>query len=313
MSNEELVAEIQTGATERMGELWDQVVGLVKWKAIRTMRGLEERSGSYGVDFDDLVQSGYPALVKAVETYTPGIGAFFTWFMFYLRNAFRRATGYRTQRERNEPLNTALSLDTPLSDDADSGSFLDVIADPTGQRWRESLEETVWRKQLQEAVETVMEKIPEGCREVLRLRYWEGLTLEEVGNLRGVTKERARQMENKAIRQLRQPRNACHLRPFYDFDFYCHTSLNAFNQSGMSIQERYLIIDEERREREAQERKRRDEEWDRRLKESQKEMADLRARQKVPQRDPFIDEIMQALPPEGREKLQRILAERGRT
>lgn len=34
MSNEELVAEIQAGAVERMGELWDQVERLVKGRLI---------------------------------------------------------------------------------------------------------------------------------------------------------------------------------------------------------------------------------------------------------------------------------------
>ena len=32
MSNEELVAEIRAGSTERMGELWAQLTGLIKWK-----------------------------------------------------------------------------------------------------------------------------------------------------------------------------------------------------------------------------------------------------------------------------------------
>lgn len=57
MSNEELVAVIQAGVPERMGELWDQVERLVSWKASRVMTALNGRGG---VDFDDLYQSGYP-------------------------------------------------------------------------------------------------------------------------------------------------------------------------------------------------------------------------------------------------------------
>lgn len=55
MSNEELAVEIQNGAPERMGELWEQVAGLVKWKAKRIMTALELRGSMCGVDFDDLV------------------------------------------------------------------------------------------------------------------------------------------------------------------------------------------------------------------------------------------------------------------
>ena len=254
MSNEELVVEIQAGAVERLGELWRQVEGLVKWKANQIMTALEG-SCSRGVEFEDLYQSGYPAMVDAVNTYDPVAGgAFSTWFMFYLKNAFQVATGRRTQKGRREPLNNAISLDTPLTDAADSDDLMAMVADPTGMQRLDPMEETIWYKQLQETVEAALETVPEQYREILRLRYWEELTLEDIGDLRGISKERVRQMENKGIRLLRQPRNACHLRPFYDFDYYCHTSLSAFKQTGLSIQERYLVIEEERKEQESRRR-----------------------------------------------------------
>lgn len=254
MSNEELVAMIQAGAEERMGELWEQVEQLVKWKANRVMGALEAHGGC-GVVFDDLYQSGYPALVEAVETYDPAAGAFSTWFMYYLRKAFAEATGYRTQRERNEPLNNFLSLDTPLTDDANSDTIMEVVADPGSLRGLESVEEAEFRKELHEALETALQTLPDNYREVLRLRYWENLTLEDIGEQRSTSKERIRQMENKAIRQLRKPNIACHLWAFYDFDFYRGTGAGAFQHSGMSIQERYLVIEEDRKERAEQRRK----------------------------------------------------------
>lgn len=246
MSNEELVAVIQAGAPERMGELWEQVDGLVKWKAKQVMAAL---CGRCGVDFDDLYQSGYPALVAAVESYEPERGAFSTWFMYHLKTAFAEATGYRTKSGRNEPLNNSISLDTPLNDDSDSDTMMEVVADPNGQRPTQSVEEAIFHQQLHEALEASLSAIPEQSAEILRLRYYRGLTLAAVGEIRGTSLERIRQMENKALRQIRKPSIACHLRPFYDFDFYCGTGLGAFQHTGMSIQERYLMIDEERRER----------------------------------------------------------------
>lgn len=256
MSNEELVAQIQTGAIERMGELWEQVAGLVKWKAKRIMTVLEGRPGR-GVEFEDLCQSGYLAMVAAVDTYDPAAGGTFsTWLMYHLKTAFAEDTGYRTQKGRQEPLNNYLSLDTPLTDDADSDDLMDVVADPAGLQWRESLEESMWRKQLQEAVGAALSTVPEQYREILRLRYWEDMTLEDVGDLRGISKERVRQMENKGIRILRQPKTASQLYTFCDFDFYCGAGLGAFQNSGMSIQERYLMRKEEREERESRRRQR---------------------------------------------------------
>ena len=43
----------------------------------------------------------------------------------------------------------------------------------------------------------------EKMRKVLELRYLEGMTLDQVGNIMGVTRERVRQIEQKAIRMLR--------------------------------------------------------------------------------------------------------------
>ena len=251
MSNEELVAVIRAGATERMGELWEQVAGLVRWKANHIMTALEG-CGGRGVEFEDLYQSGYLAMVSAVNTYEPTAGcAFSSWFMYHLKNAFAEATGYRTQKGRCEPLNNYLSLDTPLTDDADSDDLMDVVADPSGQRGLESAEEAMYMEQLHEALETALAEIPEKYADVLRLRHYQDMTLTEVGNLKGVGYERIRQMENRAIRHLRKPSIACNLRPFLDFDFYCGAGYGSFQRSGMSIQERYLLLEEERKERQS--------------------------------------------------------------
>lgn len=256
VSNEELVAAIQSGQ-DRMGELWAQVEKLVMWKAHRIMGALEARGGC-GVTFEDLYQSGYPALVDAVETYDPAAGAFTTWLMYYLRKAFAEATGYCTRKGQNEPLNNSLSLDTPLTDETDSDDLMAIIADPAGMNGLEAAEVAIYHQQLHDALEKALDDIPDQYSEVLRQRHYEGLTLAEIGERRGTTPERIRQMESKAVRLMRKPSIACHIRPFYDFDFYCGTGLGAFQHTGMSIQERYLVIEEERKEKAEQQRQERE-------------------------------------------------------
>ena len=250
MSNEELVAAIQSGE-DRMGELWAQVEKLVMWKAHRVMTALDGRGG---VEFDDLYQSGYPALVAAVDSYKPECGAFSTWLMYHIKNAFAQTTGYRTRRERNEPLNNAISLDTPLSDDADSDDLMAITPDPAGMKGLEAAEEAIYHQQLHNALEAALDAIPEQYSEVLRQRHYDGLSLAEIGESRGVSAEYVRRLEHKAIRYIHRPSIACHLRPFCDFDFYCGTGLSAFQHTGMSIQERYLVIEEERKEKAEQQR-----------------------------------------------------------
>lgn len=245
MSNEELVAAIQ-GGEDRMVELWEQVADLVKWKANRVISALEGRGG---VDFEDLYQSGYPAMVAAVGSYKPECGAFSTWFVYHLKTAFAEATGYRSAKQQRDPIHRATSLDIPLTDEAGSSTLMDLVPDPCGLATLEAAEHRLYLRQLHEAMEAALAQLPEKYRDTLRQRYYEGRTLAELAQVQGLSAGRIHEMERKALRLLRHPATASHLRPFYDFDFYCGTGLGAFRHTGMSIQERYLIIEEERKER----------------------------------------------------------------
>ena len=68
-------------------------------------------------------------------------------------------------------------------------------------------------------------------------------------------------METKGLKILRQPETAANLIAFYDFSYYTGTGLGSFQKSGLTIQEKYLILEEqmkekrERLEREERERK----------------------------------------------------------
>ena len=244
MSNEELVAEIQAGATERMGELWEQVVGLIKWKACHVMTALEMRDSMCGVELEDLIQSGYLALVKAVETYEAATGAFSTWLIYHLKNTFAEATGCRTEKSRMEPLNQALSLDKPLGDEADGATFGDLVPDHRAAATLTAVEEMVWLEQLREAMEGVLAELPEEQSDVLRQRYYEQQTLAGTAERMGTTAEEVRKLEGRGLKALRHYKLANRIRPFYDFDCYAGTGLSAFRNSGMSVQERYLIVRE---------------------------------------------------------------------
>lgn len=244
MSNEELVAVIQSGAPERMGELWEQVRRFVIKQARRVP--LEDRAD---VELDDLIQAGYLALVDSVADYKPGEYGFLTYLGYHLKNRFAEATRFRSERQRRETLAGTSSLDAPVNDEAGASTLGDFQEDPAGRADMEAAEERIFQEQLREAVAEALATLPEEQRELLRLRYWEGLTLEEIGQLHGVGAERVRQKENKAIRELRKPKNAVRLVHFYDFDYYSGSGLGAFRSTGASIQERYLMKQDSIRER----------------------------------------------------------------
>lgn len=244
MSNEELVAVIQAGAPERMGELWEQVRLFVIKQARRVP--LEGRAD---VELDDLIQSGYLALAHAVADYQPGEYTFLTHLGYHLKTQFAIATRFRSERQQRETLAGALSLDAPVSSDADASTLMYYQEDPSGVAALEDVEERIYQDQLRKAVAEVLAELPEDRRELLRLRFWEGRTLAELAAARGVAIEGIRQKERKAIRELRKPRNACRLAHFYEFDYYHGTGLGAFRSTGSSVQERYLMKKDRIRER----------------------------------------------------------------
>ena len=65
-----------------------------------------------------------------------------------------------------------------------------------------------------------LRRAPKTPTEVLRLRFGIGKrsdhTLEEVGQVFDLTRERIRQIEAQAIRKLRQPRRSDNLKTFYE-------------------------------------------------------------------------------------------------
>ena len=245
MSNEELVAAIQSGGHDRMGELWEQVRNFIAWKARHIMTMLGE---SATIEVDDLIQSGYLALVAAVQSYKAENGLFLSWLGYYLKTAFAETAGYLTSKMQNDPMRYALSLEYPIGEDGDS-TIGDAVPDPKAGVAIDAVEDDLWNRQLHEALDAALDGIPSQYGNVVRMRFYEGKALEEISQNLKVSRERVRQIENKGIKMLRESEHACHLYPFYEFDFYCGTGLQTFKNRGMSVQEQYLIIMENRRQR----------------------------------------------------------------
>lgn len=106
-----------------------------------------------------------------------------------------------------------VSLDTPIGEDGDS--FLgDFIADEISENPETAVEESALQQDLHHALESLTERE----RNVIELRF--GLidgrerTLEEVGTVFNVTRERIRQIEAKALRKLRHPTRSRILREY---------------------------------------------------------------------------------------------------
>ncbi len=108
-----------------------------------------------------------------------------------------------------------ISLDRPVGESEDS-YFGDFIEDDTA----ESPVGTAGGEMLKDRVEEVLKTLTYREREIIKLRYGIGdgytYTLEEVGKIFKVTRERVRQVEAKAIRKLQHPVRARKLEGFLD-------------------------------------------------------------------------------------------------
>jgi RNA polymerase primary sigma factor len=106
-----------------------------------------------------------------------------------------------------------LSLERPVGEEEDSelGSFIEDENTPTPTQ-------SAYQNLLREKVEEVLSTLTPREARILRLRFGlqngRSYTLEEVGQKFGLTRERIRQIEGKALRRLRHPRRSRQLRDY---------------------------------------------------------------------------------------------------
>jgi RNA polymerase primary sigma factor len=110
---------------------------------------------------------------------------------------------------------TPLSLESPVGDEEDSelGMFVEDESTPPPSQ-------IVYETMLKEKVNEVLSTLSPREARIIRLRFGldsdRAYTLEEVGQKFGLTRERIRQIEGKALRRLRHPRRARLLRDYVE-------------------------------------------------------------------------------------------------
>lgn len=108
-----------------------------------------------------------------------------------------------------------LSLEQPVGEDEDSelGNFIENDLEP-------SPSESAYSNMLKSKMEELLCTLTPREARILRLRFGmqngRSYTLEEVGKKFGLTRERIRQIEGRALRRLRHPRRSRHLRDYLD-------------------------------------------------------------------------------------------------
>lgn len=204
MTTNEIAAAVQSGQADIL-ELWEAVRRFAYDRAYRWTRAAKGRGG---VVLDDLVQASFLALIDAVKSWKPESAVFLTWYSMKIKTAFAEATGQRTERTRQEPLDRAQSLDMPLNGEiGEDLTLADVIEDPRSEEEIEAVAELDYQQRRKQALATALDGLTEDQRRAVVLRHCHGLTVSQAAAEMGTTRATARAAEQKGLRLLRHPKN----------------------------------------------------------------------------------------------------------
>lgn len=249
MTNEQLAELIgQGGNDELLPLLWEKMRKLYRMWADKYYTQYKSRCDLCGVTADDLRQESYLSMLEAVKAYTnrpeEHKDTAFTSYCFYpFKNHAAELIGIRTTRTQNEPLNRYRGdIDSPL-DGIDGETIGTTTPDPEAEQPFRAVEQSDYCRAVREAVANTLEATPREL-EVIKRRYYDGELLGSIAADMGISRERVRQLEAKAMRKLRHSKE---VRAFAEISFYRHVSLNSFQRTHISAVEK--VVEERERKR----------------------------------------------------------------
>ena len=226
-----LALEAQGGDSSTVAALWMEVEKFVRWQARRRFHTVGNVGG---VEVDDLVQEGFFALVEAINDFNPKRGNFLTLLSFHLLKVFAEAEGFRGGKD---PLNGAASLDEPLGEiygDDSEQTRADLIPDQRAEAAFTGAEQKLFIQDLHRALTRALDTLSPAQREIIKSKFFQGRTLKQIGNSRGISAERVRQTEGDALRKLRQQAGKVGL------DQFVETRTRYYRRYGVELMRRTL-------------------------------------------------------------------------
>lgn len=211
-----------------MADLWDAVQGnLAVWVRRRMISRFGQ--GTRLFDADDLVQSGYLALVDTVADYDPDRGSFWAILHFHVLRQFYEVTGGGSHKDKRPHL-FASSLDDMLTVDGDELEF--NMPDPRAAAAFERVEDDCFRAQLRVCLDECMADMTPEQAAIIRERYYNGKDRQDVAAETRQKIDHVRWLEEKAMLYLLRPKNTQRLRSFMYPDLYVGNGLAAFRRRG---------------------------------------------------------------------------------
>lgn len=236
MAYENLVKEIQNGDQGKVLVLWDEVKNAVmpifkKW--CNTVI-----AGYTGMEDEDLSQEAIMVMIEAVMVFSSDKDGDFKPYLF-------RAVGRHLQKlspGKDTPM--LLSADTPLSERNrrdDDFSLYDTIPAPP-ESLVDPIEE-VYAEQAHKDLDDCLKKLPEVQATIIKQKYYEDLSSEELAEQWNVPLSTIQQYERMALGMLRNPLVGDKLRNYLEdrTDFYKKWSVSRFLSTGESVVENIVF------------------------------------------------------------------------
>lgn len=204
MNNEELVKLYQEGNNKALEELINNNNGILK-KIANKYRAIAYKRL---IEFDELFNSGVIGLINAAEKYdsdNENKANFITYATHYInRYIYFCVNGKSIKDIENSKLYDSItSLNNPMrTDESEDIEVMNLIEDPN-VNIHEEAEKNIEYEWLMKLVNT----LPDKDRNIVLMRYGfvgnKEITLEKISKMYGITRERVRQIESRAVRNLR--------------------------------------------------------------------------------------------------------------
>ena len=168
---------------------------------LRFVVSVAKQYQNQGLSLPDLINEGNLGLIKAAEKFDETRGfKFISYAVWWIRQSILQALAEQSRIVRL-PLNQVGSVDAPFADGEDN-SLLDVLVNPDSP----NADRGLISESLSTEVDRALETLTERERDIIKYFFGIGcseMTLEEIGEKFDLTRERVRQIKEKAIRRLR--------------------------------------------------------------------------------------------------------------
>lgn len=251
LSNEQLFDLIKDGNEDFKPILWERVKNLAYMLASQFYRRNGDLCRSRGLEEWDIKQLSYLAYASLFESYNTE-----------KKYGYTTALGYALSRQLREALGKgadtlnriASSLDEIIGDEEDGRTVADLIADEDSSAPFEQIEDSSERESISRTLHEAIETLNEQEQGVINGRYFREKSFEELSQEMNISGERVRQVEARALRNLRKPKILRRLNDDLGYSSYRlydrHSSVDYIATERAYLDELYKQYKEEQENRE---------------------------------------------------------------